>query len=145
MNVQERFLDLKERWKQADEAGRKLIDEETDCFFDSLSDEEKAQIHEAVSSDFEKMHHGIEACKELKQRIDMRKQMEDVLPFICVSGVARNYFGKSASWMHQRINGNEVHGKQAAFTNDELKILADSFSDLSDRLSALARSIHRSL
>lgn len=77
--------------------------------------------------------------------VDTKSLMSDITPAISLSYIADKYFGKGRSWLYQRINNSVVNGKQAAFTNDELKILADSFSDLSVRLSALSRSIHRSL
>lgn len=145
MNVKERFFELKERWKQADETGRKRIDRETETFLDGLTEEERKTLTDAIATDLNQMRKEADDCKRVKERIDMRQRMEDLLPLICISGFAKQYFGKSSSWMHQRVNGNMVNGKQAAFTNEELKILADSFSDLSDRLSALSLSIHRSL
>lgn len=77
--------------------------------------------------------------------VDTKALMSEVTPALSLSYIAENYFGKGRSWLYQRINNSTVNGKQAAFTNEELKILADSFSDLSNRLSALSRSIHRSL
>ena len=68
----------------------------------------------------------------------MRKILSETLPFISVSEFAKTYFGKSASWLHQRINGNEVHGKTATFTPDELHQLADALNDVANKLKKAA-------
>lgn len=77
--------------------------------------------------------------------LDTRTMLEDIKSAVSMAYIAEHYFGKGRAWLNQRINNTPVNGKPTAFTNEELKILADSFSDLSDRLSALSRSIHRSL
>lgn len=77
--------------------------------------------------------------------LDTRAMLDDIRQAVSMAYIAEKYFGKSRAWMNQRINNTNVNGKPTAFTNEELKILADSLSDLSSRLSALSRSIHRSL
>lgn len=57
----------------------------------------------------------------------------------------QKYFGKDKSWLYQRINHATVNGKPAVFTQSELKTLADSLGDLSNRLSTISTIIHRSL
>ena len=59
--------------------------------------------------------------------------------------IAKQYFGKDKSWLYQRLNNATVNGKPISFTQDELKTLADSLGDLSNRLSAISSIIHRSL
>lgn len=62
----------------------------------------------------------------------------NVSPFISVSEFAKQYFGKSASWLHQRINGNAVHGKVATFTPAELNTLANALKDVAGKLTHAA-------
>jgi hypothetical protein len=141
MGVKEEYFDLKEQWVHADDARRKEIDKELDAFFDTLNDEEKALVNQAVEEDFERIHKKISEAHELKQRIEIRKIMADTLPFISVSEFSRIYFGKSASWLHQRINGNEVHGKVATFTKDELTTLANALKDVAAKLTNAALNV----
>lgn len=90
-----------------------------------------------------------ELLKELRSLfrhdIDAKALMSEITPALSLSYIAEKYFGKGRSWLYQRINNATVNGKQVAFTTEELKTLADSFSDLSNRLSALSFVIHRSL
>ena len=67
----------------------------------------------------------------------MRKRLEEVLPFISISKFAEVYFGKSASWLHQRINGNVVHGKPCRFTDEEIDIFNRALQDISKKIGSL--------
>lgn len=138
MGVKEDYLRLKERWVQSKGAEREQAQAELDAFFDSLSEEDTPLLEEAVNEDFKRIHQKMDEAKELGRQIQVRKQLESILPFISVSALAKNYFGKSSSWFYQRLNGNVVHGKQATFTEDELKTLNNALLDISMKLSNVA-------
>ena len=103
-----------------------------------LVKKKKELVNAAVAEDFAHVHKIIDESKELRERIEVRKQLEGVLPFISVSEFAKRYFGKSASWLHQRINGNAVHGKVATFTPTELTTLANALKDVAGKLTHAA-------
>lgn len=84
-------------------------------------------------------------CRRRRPDINAKELMKEITPALSLSFIAENYFGKGKSWLYQRINNSVVNGKAVSFTQDELKILADSLGDLSNRLSALSLVIHRSL
>ena len=91
------------------------------------------------------------AMKERRNRktyrpdIDTKEMMKELSPALSMAYIAKTYFGKDKSWLYQRLYNTDVNGKPASFTQDELKILADSIGDLSKRLSALSVAIHRCL
>lgn len=68
----------------------------------------------------------------------LSEKLKDVLPIVSVSYLAKRYFSKSPQWFYQRLNGNAVNGKQARFTNDELKTLHGALLDISGKISASA-------
>lgn len=138
MGVKEEFFRLKEACVKSKGADRIKADLEMEAFFNSIRPEDEAELQAAVSKDFTKIHEEIEEVKILKQRTEVRKILSETLPFISVSEFSKTYFGKSASWLHQRINGNEVHGKTATFTSDELHQLADALNDVADKLKKAA-------
>lgn len=138
MRIKENYFRLKEQWIKARGIEREIAQHELDTFFESLNEEEKELVNEAIAEDFTRIHKKIDEAKELKKRIDIRKALAETLPFISVSEFAKQYFGKSASWMHQRINGNEVHGKAAAFTGKELDALANALKDVASKLNQAA-------
>jgi hypothetical protein len=138
MRVKENYFKLKEQWIQSQGPERDKAQRELDAFFKSLNEEEKELVNEAVAEDFVRIHKKIDEAKELKKQIEIRTALAETLPFISVSELAKQYFGKSASWLHQRINGNEIHGKAAAFTGEELNTLAHALKDVAGKLNQAA-------
>jgi len=67
----------------------------------------------------------------------IRQQLGDVPDILSMSYIAKNYFGKSRTWLYQRINGNNVNGKPAYFTRSERKQFQDALHDIAKRLSAI--------
>ena len=132
MDAKTRFLELKQAWKKADEAKRPQIEQETDSFLESLSDEEKNAVFEAIDEDFKAMHKEVE---DIKQTINIRKILAPVLPAISVSHLAKNYFHKTPQWFYQRMNGNKVNGKPVMFSNSEIQTLNFAIQDIGKRLS----------
>ena len=133
MDVKKEFIRLKEQWMNSKGEAREKADMEMQAFFDSLTEEDKKLVTEAVDEDFSKIHQKVEDCKDLSHRIEVRKRLEEVLPFISISKFAEVYFGKSASWLHQRINGNVVHGKPCRFTEEEVDIFNQALQDISKK------------
>lgn len=65
---------------------------------------------------------------------------KDLLNF---SGITKNYFGRSAQWIMQRLHKYEVHGKQVSFKEEEYKTLSDALRDLAYRLNKAADEIDK--
>ena len=135
MDVKKEYFRLKELWIKSSSSERDEAERKLNVFFESLGEEEKELVNAA---DFAHVYKIIDESKELRGRIEVRKQLEGVLPFISVSEFAKRYFGKSASWLHQRINGNAVHGKVATFTPTELTTLANALKDVAGKLTHAA-------
>jgi len=67
-----------------------------------------------------------------------RAKLGDVPEAISFSYIAKKYFGKSRGWLMQKVNGNTVNGRQAAFTEDERKQFRFALQDISKQLSIAA-------
>lgn len=85
--------------------------------------------------------HTLSEAKELKKEIDTRIQLDGIENYLSLSRIAEDYFGKSRSWLYQRINGLLVNGKPAQFTPEEQKKFADALLDISNRAKNIALSI----
>lgn len=72
---------------------------------------------------------------------DAKKYVEDIENFLNFSAIAKEYFGKDRTWLHQRINGSIVNGKKAAFTEEEKKIFVQALQDVCARISDSTNSI----
>jgi len=139
MDAKKKFLELKKAWIDAksNPTLRAQIDFETDAFFDSLTDAQKKEVKQATKEEFQRMHSEI---SDINNILNVRDELSEVLPFISVSHVSKHYFGKSASWFYQRMNGNVVHGKPAKFLPEEVKTLNFAIRDISNKLGAVSIS-----
>jgi hypothetical protein len=57
--------------------------------------------------------------------------------------VAQDCFGKSRSWLHQRLNGYMVNGKPAEFTQDQKRQLAVYLRDKAQELTETAKLLEQ--
>ena len=105
---------------------------------DAMTPEEKKEYNDALITDFKCMMAAMdEDIADLRAEA-LRKKMGDMPRFVNMSQIARVYFGKSQSWLMQRINGNKVNGKEARFTPAEAKQLEEAFHDLGHKFLAFA-------
>ncbi|WP_286333989.1 DUF5053 domain-containing protein [Bacteroides caecimuris] len=132
MDKVKRFFELKELWKKSSEEERIVIDQELSALMELMNEKELESLTVRVEHDFERMR---EEEKDIQKTLTIRQQLEPILPYISVSSLAKDYFGKSTSWFYQRLNGNIVHGKTAAFTDKELNILKDALKDVASKLN----------
>lgn len=134
MNKVDRFFELKEQWKQCPEADRNAVDLQISELLDSMTEEEIELLTSGVQSDFDKIHQEV---VEIQEQLTVRELLEPVLPYLSVSNLAKNYFGKSSSWFYQRLNGNKIHGKVCRFTKEELTTLEVALRDISTKINTL--------
>lgn len=83
----------------------------------------------------------IEESNQKANELLLKQKLEDILPIISVSYLAKNYFKKSPQWFYQRLNGNSVNGKEAHFTNAELETLSIALKEIGQKISATATVI----
>ena len=69
---------------------------------------------------------------------DIRRQLSAVIGFVSLSYIADTYFGKSRTWLYQRINGNTVNGKPVFFTKAERRRLQEALHDIAQKLLAVS-------
>ena len=71
----------------------------------------------------------------------MSTQLSDIRQDITWSKVARRYFGKSASWMYNKLNGIDGNGGEGEFTYEERLMLKNALYDFSARIHKAAEDI----
>ena len=69
---------------------------------------------------------------------EIRLQLMDVKEIVSLSYIAKHYFHKTRSWLHQKINGNMKNGKPCSFTNDELGTLNFALQDIAKKIGSIA-------
>lgn len=75
------------------------------------------------------------------ERMTMKKKLYDLLVAISWADLARNYFGKSSSWLYHKMDGIDGNGKPTDFTEEEAEQLRGALYDLSRRIRVAADSI----
>jgi hypothetical protein len=84
----------------------------------------------------------VEMVASAKETADKaaREQLQDVLPVLSISNIAKVYFKKTPNWFYQRLNGNKVNGKAVKFTKSELNTLNFALKDISKRVGSISIS-----
>jgi hypothetical protein len=122
--------ELKVRFRTASEQEIETIDNEIDF----LQNENNEVFSKAM----------IKAIKQTNNEADeliLKEKLKEILPVISVSYLAKNYFKKTPQWFYQRLNGNNVNGKEAHFTSNELKTLSSALKEIGQKLSESASFI----
>lgn len=117
---------------------RNDIDRDLSALLDSMNEAERENMIAGISDDFKRMRQEV---ADIKRTLSIRQQMEPILPYISVSSLAKDYFGKSASWFYQRLNGNVVHSKAVAFTDEELDVLKNALKDVAFKLNMVTNAL----
>lgn len=77
--------------------------------------------------------------EEVEQSVKLLRQSisEEDYKLLPLSYIAKTYFGKSASWLLQRINGYQVRGKVYTLNEEQKGVFNRAVQDISKRLGAL--------
>lgn len=78
------------------------------------------------------------ADAKLERMLSIKAQVKEISEIVSLKYIAKNYFGKSASWLSQRINGSPVRGKIYCLKDSELDILNSAIQDIGKKLGSLS-------
>lgn len=123
MNQAEKYIEeLKVLRGKTDEVSTKRVGEITEWFKEHKDEESQNILNRFIEDGLAEIEVGIE---------DIRRQIDDedyrLLP---ISYIAKKYFGKSQSWLSQRINGTKVRGHVYTLNEEQKKIFNDAMADL---------------
>ena len=76
--------------------------------------------------------------KEVRELVDVKPVIGDIVTEIKWAKIAKNYFGKSSSWIYNKLLGIDGNGGVGGFTEKEVEMLRDALLDYSERLRAAA-------
>lgn len=82
-----------------------------------------------LESKLDKLENDIET---IRTRVD-----EETYRLLPLSYIAKRYFGKSASWLSQRLNGTPVRGKRYTLNAEQKDLFNQAIKDISERLGSL--------
>ena len=102
-----------------------------------MSVTEKQQYSDNVIADLENVLKALDGDIEELRASRIREKMGDLDQAVSFAYIAKNYFGKSYSWLIQRLNGSKVNGKEAHFNKEEVLQLQSALNDLGRKLSSI--------
>lgn len=71
----------------------------------------------------------------------MKQTLADILLDISWARLSTRYFGKSRSWLHQKLDGINSNGGEGGFNEEEKALLKQALKDLAKRINAAADHI----
>ena len=78
---------------------------------------------------------------EQNKKQTMKDKLYDLIVAISWADLSRTYFGKSSSWLYQRMEGVDDKGNPIDFTPEETEQLKGALVDLSERIRRAADNI----
>lgn len=77
------------------------------------------------------------ATLQTKQRVTVRQVLDDIYEEVNWAYLAKNYFGKSRSWLYHKFCGTN-NGKEDDFSDIDRERLRASLKDIAARVDAAA-------
>lgn len=103
------------------------------------SPDEKEFIVRYMNGELKCIENEIEAVDaKLDRMLSIKEQVKEISEIVSLKYIAKNYFGKSASWLSQRINGSPVRGKIYFLKESELNILNAALQDIGKKLGSFS-------
>ena len=106
-------------------------------WFNGLNEEEQVAATAAIMDNISHVVAGVRDNLEELDSTIIRSKLGDVPQAVSLSYIATQC-GKSKSWLSQRLNGNKVNGKEARFTQSEVKAFQDALHALGQRLLSIS-------
>ena len=98
--------------------------------------DDKARLDELATKLMTEANEGLTSVENAVHEELLREQLGPLAEALNMSYIARTYFGKSRSWLSQRLNGHVVHGRKVVLTDNERQILNDALNDIQSQISA---------
>ena len=91
------------------------------------SDKEEAKVF--INQEMEQLQNEVLALRE--------QLAEDDYKLLPLRYIAQNYFGKSAAWLSQRLNGSKVRGHVYTLNSEQKDIFNRAVKEIGQRISSL--------
>lgn len=105
----------------------------------AVTAEDKARLDELASRLMAGASEGLDRVETALGEQLLRDELGPLAEALNMSYIARTYFGKSRSWLCQRLNGNSVNGHRVALSAEERETLNAALRDIQSRISVFTR------
>ena len=83
-------------------------------------------------------HVGVDVGCEISAMFLNSKVKEEDYKLLPISYIAKNYFGKSSSWLYQRINGTNVRGRTYTLNGEQKKVFNSALKEIGEKIASLS-------
>ncbi|MDE5709323.1 MAG: DUF5053 domain-containing protein [Alistipes sp.] len=77
----------------------------------------------------------------MKSNSLFKQKLDDILVEVSWGHLSMRYFGKSPSWLYNKLRGIDGNGKPVSLTDEELEQFKCALCDLADRIRRVADSL----
>ncbi len=72
---------------------------------------------------------------------EVKTKLRDVYLTITWAKIADRYFGRSTSWIYNKMNGRDGNGGVGCFTQEEILQLKEALYDFAERVKSCANEL----
>ena len=76
-----------------------------------------------------------------QKKLTMMQQLDDIMIDVSWRQIAQDYFGKSSSWIYNKLHGRDGNGGEGGFTDIEKLQLQGALYDIAERIRRAASTI----
>ena len=102
------------------------------------SESEEKEIDAFIEACLKESSDKTEKLIQQAETILVRQQLKEISGIVSMSYISEKYFGKSRTWLYQKINGNIKNGKPVKFTGEEIKTFNLALQDISRKIGSVA-------
>lgn len=136
MNAEQKLKDLMAEFRSLKtEEEKSVFDDKMKQVLAEMDPEERKEFRKAFLASARR---SVSEAKAIREEIETKLLLSGIDSYLSLSQIAQDYFGKSRSWLYQRINGALVNGKPAQFTPEEQQQLSNALLDISQRIKDTA-------
>ena len=77
----------------------------------------------------------------ISKKVAYTQQLEDIIVDVSWGKISKNYFGKSASWIYNKLSEIDGNGGKGGFTLEESEQFKGALYDLAERLRIFKHKI----
>lgn len=70
-----------------------------------------------------------------------KAQLDDIILDVSWADISKTYFGKSSSWIYNKLNGRDGNGGHGEFNEQETEVMRNALFELSDRIRKCAEKL----
>lgn len=131
-----------EKWKQMEAAGDPAATDYLKEITTQAQAEGKIQeMNEALQYLMASADKHLDNIEKSVASYTMHERMGTLTEVVNLAYIARHYFGKTRQWLYQRVKGQLVNGKPAAFTEAEKATFIKALNEIGVQLATFSQRV----